>query len=83
MMDKHCLIICPQCGSTRIHLVAGGMTGYMYRCRDCDYQGPIRMEANLEMANAIRDEYLKSEAEKDEEEKDGEEKDEEGKDEVD
>jgi len=57
--EKRCFIICPLCGSTRIHLVVGGMTGYLYRCRDCDYQGAIRLEANEDMVRAVRDEYKK------------------------
>jgi len=60
MTDKRCMFICPQCGSTRIHLVAGGMTGYLYRCRECDYQGPIRLEANDEMVRALREKYEKN-----------------------
>jgi predicted RNA-binding Zn-ribbon protein involved in translation (DUF1610 family) len=60
--EKRCFIVCPLCGSTRIHLVAGGMTGYLYQCRDCDYQGPIRLEANEDMVRVLREEYRKQQS---------------------
>ena len=33
------MLHCPRCGSTRIYLLAGGFTGYQYRCKACGYEG--------------------------------------------
>jgi transposase-like protein len=35
------MLHCPQCGSTRIYLIAGGFTGYRYHCKACDYEGVL------------------------------------------
>jgi len=49
--------ICPVCGSADLYLEAGGYTGKLYHCKNCGYVGALIVEADLEMARAIRDDY--------------------------
>ncbi len=51
--------VCPVCGSSDLYLEAGGYTGKLYRCKNCDYLGALIVEADEEMARAIRDDYKK------------------------
>ena len=51
--------VCPVCGSSELYLEAGGYTGKLYRCKNCDYLGALIVEANEEMARAIREDYKK------------------------
>ena len=51
--------VCPVCGSSELDLEAGGYTGKLYRCKNCDYLGALIVEANEEMARAIREDYKK------------------------
>ena len=52
-------VVCPVCGSSDLYLEAGGYTGKLYRCKSCDYLGALIVEADEEMARAIREEYKK------------------------
>ncbi len=36
--------ICPVCGSTHIHYVAGMVTGEKYKCENCGYIGSLIVE---------------------------------------
>lgn len=38
---------CPRCGSARIVLEAGGITGQFYHCPACDYRGSLVLEVDL------------------------------------
>jgi predicted RNA-binding Zn-ribbon protein involved in translation (DUF1610 family) len=38
---------CPHCGSDRILLAAGMITGQVYHCLACDYQGSLVLETEL------------------------------------
>jgi uncharacterized Zn finger protein (UPF0148 family) len=49
--------ICPVCGSTDLYYEAGGYTGNVYHCKVCDYIGALVVEADEEMAKAIREDY--------------------------
>ncbi len=40
--------ICPVCGSTHIHYVAGMVTGEKYKCEDCGYIGSLIVEIDEE-----------------------------------
>ncbi len=40
--------VCPVCGSTRIHYVAGMITGEKYHCEDCGYEGSLILEIDEE-----------------------------------
>ncbi len=40
--------ICPKCGSTHIHYVAGMVTGEKYICEDCGYIGSFILEIDEE-----------------------------------
>ncbi|HPT37261.1 MAG TPA: hypothetical protein PLZ44_03115 [Methanothrix sp.] len=51
--------VCPVCGSSELYLEAGGYTGKLYHCKKCDYVGALIVEADEEMAQAIRDDYEK------------------------
>ncbi len=51
--------ICPVCGSSELYLEAGGYTGKLYHCKSCDYLGALIVEADEEMARAIREDYKK------------------------
>jgi RNA polymerase subunit RPABC4/transcription elongation factor Spt4 len=49
--------VCPVCGSSDLYLEAGGYTGKIYHCKNCDYIGALIVEADGEMAKAIREDY--------------------------
>jgi transposase-like protein len=49
--------VCPVCGSSDLYLEAGGYTGKIYHCKNCDYIGALLVEADGEMARAIREDY--------------------------
>jgi hypothetical protein len=38
----------------------GGYTGKVYHCKNCDYMGALIVEADEEMARAIREDYEQS-----------------------
>ncbi len=40
--------ICPVCGSTRIHYVAGMVTGEKYKCENCGYEVSLILEIDEE-----------------------------------
>ncbi len=40
--------ICPMCGSTHIHYLAGMMTGEVFKCEDCGYIGSLIVEIDEE-----------------------------------
>jgi transposase-like protein len=54
------LEVCPVCGSGDLYLEAGGYTGKNYRCKRCDYMGAFIVEADEEMAKAIKEDYEKN-----------------------
>jgi hypothetical protein len=58
------LEICPVCGSADLYYEAGGYTGQLYHCKNCDYVGALIVEADEEMAGAIREDYEKKGHEK-------------------
>jgi predicted RNA-binding Zn-ribbon protein involved in translation (DUF1610 family) len=41
------VLLCPQCGSARIELVAGSIMGQVYHCRKCDYVGSLVFETDV------------------------------------
>jgi len=41
------VLLCPQCGSDRIILDAGLITGQRYHCLACDYLGSFVVERDL------------------------------------
>jgi transposase-like protein len=49
--------VCPVCGSSDLYYEAGGYTGKIYHCKYCDYIGALVVEADEEMAKAIREDY--------------------------
>ncbi len=57
MKDKNINEVCPVCGSTDLYYEAGGYTGKIYHCKNCDYVGVVIVEADAEMARAIREDY--------------------------
>jgi predicted RNA-binding Zn-ribbon protein involved in translation (DUF1610 family) len=40
--------LCPQCGSSRIEIVAGSIFGQVYHCAKCDYQGSLIFETEVD-----------------------------------
>ena len=49
--------VCPVCGCSELYLEAGGYTGKIYHCKNCEYIGALLIEADGEMARAIREDY--------------------------
>ncbi len=41
------VLLCPQCGSPRIALVAGSIMGQVYHCQKCDYVGSLVFETDV------------------------------------
>jgi predicted RNA-binding Zn-ribbon protein involved in translation (DUF1610 family) len=60
MKPEKVLEVCPVCGSSELYLEAGGYTGKVYHCKNCDYMGALIVEADEEMARAIREDYKQS-----------------------
>ena len=44
------VLLCPQCGSSRILPVAGMIMGQVYHCAKCDYVGSLVFETDLDAA---------------------------------
>jgi transposase-like protein len=44
---RRTILRCPQCGSTRIQLIAGQILGQVYHCPDCHYQGSLVLEVDV------------------------------------
>ena len=42
------MLHCPVCRSTKIYVATGGYGGYIYRCKECGYRGPLVIEYNDE-----------------------------------
>jgi len=57
MTAKPLLEVCPICGSSDLYYETGGYTGKRYHCKNCGYIGPLVVEADEEMAKAIREDY--------------------------
>jgi predicted RNA-binding Zn-ribbon protein involved in translation (DUF1610 family) len=41
------VLLCPNCGSAKIALVAGSILGQVYRCAKCDYLGSLVLETDV------------------------------------
>jgi transposase-like protein len=41
------VLVCPQCGSPKIALIAGSIVGQVYHCSACDYVGSLVLERDL------------------------------------
>ncbi len=41
------VLLCPQCGSANISLVAGSILGQVYHCGRCDYVGSLVFETEV------------------------------------
>ncbi len=41
------VLLCPQCGSPKVSLIAGSIVGQVYRCAKCDYVGSLILETDL------------------------------------
>ncbi len=49
--------VCPICGSSDLYYEMGGYTGKIYHCKNCNYKGPLIVEADSEMIKAIKEDY--------------------------
>ncbi len=41
------LLLCPNCGSPKVALIAGSILGQVYRCAKCDYVGSLVLETDV------------------------------------
>lgn len=41
------ILLCPNCGSPKIALIAGSILGQVYRCAQCDYVGSLVLETDV------------------------------------
>ena len=57
MKSEKMLEVCPICGSADLYYEAGGYTGKIYHCKNCEYVGALIVEADEEMVKAIKDDY--------------------------
>lgn len=57
MSDKKPIEVCPVCGGSDLYYEAGGYTGKVYHCKICGYIGALIVEADEEMARAIKEDY--------------------------
>ncbi len=59
-MDREKLIeVCPVCGNADLYYEVGGYAGTVYHCKECGYVGAFIIEANEEMIEKIRENYLR------------------------
>jgi len=47
------VLLCPQCGSSKILPVAGMIMGQVYHCSKCDYVGSLVFETDLDEAGNL------------------------------
>lgn len=52
--------MCPKCGSLHMNWVIGGITGYIYKCEDCEYTGPFILEVDSSDVQKFQEEIRKS-----------------------
>ncbi len=45
---KRRVLTCPQCGSARVNVAMGSLTGQVYRCNACGYVGSLILEKEIE-----------------------------------
>jgi uncharacterized Zn finger protein len=57
MPSEKIIEVCPICGSSDLYYEAGGYVGKVYHCKNCGYIGPLVVEADQEMIDAIKGEY--------------------------
>ncbi|NPV61548.1 MAG: hypothetical protein HPY61_02780 [Methanotrichaceae archaeon] len=57
MPAKRLKEVCPVCGSSELYYEMGGYTGKIYHCKNCDYVGPLVVEADEEMIKALKESY--------------------------
>ena len=57
MSSKKPTEVCPVCGGSDLYYEAGGYTGKVYHCKNCGYIGALIVEADEEMARAIKEDY--------------------------
>ena len=55
MTEKKLKEVCPLCGSADLYYEVGGFTGKVYHCKNCDYIGPLIVEADDKMIRAIKE----------------------------
>lgn len=44
---RETFLLCPQCRSPEIFLIAGMITGQVYLCKACGYQGSLVLEVDV------------------------------------
>lgn len=42
------MLFCPQCHSTDLYYEMGGITGFIYHCKRCQYIGPLVIEEEID-----------------------------------
>jgi len=53
------VLFCPECNSTDLYYEIGGITGFIYHCKRCDYIGALVIEEEIdedELESMIRKE---------------------------
>ena len=49
--------VCPICGGSDLFYEAGGYAGMIYHCKNCDYVGPLIVEANEALVEKLKKQY--------------------------
>lgn len=57
--------VCPVCGSSELYYETGGSVGKVYHCKDCNYIGPLIVEADDAMIEAIKEDYERKKSDSD------------------
>lgn len=60
MSDKHdgrYIKVCPICGRSDLFYEMGAVIGMIYHCNNCNYVGPLIVEANEEMIKELKKQY--------------------------
>jgi DNA-directed RNA polymerase subunit M/transcription elongation factor TFIIS len=42
------MLFCPECNSTDLYYEIGGITGFIYHCKRCNYMGPLVIEEEFD-----------------------------------
>jgi len=64
--DEETFRVCPKCGDNSIYNVLGMITGQLYKCPNCGYEGALVIEGNKKLVREIRKKYEKEETSKEE-----------------
>lgn len=49
---RETFLLCPQCRSPDVFIATGMITGQVYRCKNCGYQGSLILEVDAPLGSS-------------------------------